>query len=54
MTKTAKTATGAAIALISSIALMFLMRANAPRHAHMFEAVQAGTHPMTTMWSEMG
>lgn len=54
MTRTAKTATAAAIALASSIALMLLLQANAPRHAHMFEAMQAGTHPMTTMWGEMG
>ena len=54
MTQTAKTATAAALALVPGIALMLVMQANAPRHAQMFEAGQAGTHSMTAMWGEMG
>jgi len=54
MTKTAKTATAATLALASSFALMLLMQANAPDHAPMMEAGAHGSHAMTAMWSGMG
>lgn len=54
MTKTAKTASAAAIALVSGIALMLVMHGGVPRHAQMFEAGQAGAHSMTAMSAEMG
>lgn len=53
MTKKAKTATAAALALLSSITLMFLPHSYGP-HASMREAAGHGPHSMTTMWSEMG
>lgn len=55
MTKTAKTATAAALALVSSIALMLLMRPyGADHHSRMMEGGSFGTRPMTAMWGEMG
>ncbi len=54
MTKTAKMTTIATLALVASIALMFVLQANAPDHAHMLETAHTGAHAMGAMWSEMG
>lgn len=55
MTKNAKTVTTAALALVASFALMFLMQAyGSGHHAAMMEAGSFGSHSMTAMWSEMG
>ena len=54
MTRKAKTATAATLALVSSVALMFLMRAYGPHRAHMMDTGAHGPHSMTTMSSEMG
>ena len=54
MTKTAKMATVAALALVSSFVLMFVMQANAPHHAHLLEAGSHTPHSMSVMWDEMG
>lgn len=55
MTKTAKTATAAALALVSGIALMLVMRSyGAGHHSRMMEVGSFGPHSMTAMWGEMG
>lgn len=48
MTKPAKAATVATLALLSAFALIYVLRTNIPVHLH------AGIHPMPAMWSEMG
>ncbi len=51
MTRTASTA---AIAILSGIALMLLMQAGAPHHEHMMHAAPHGPHGMAAMWDRMG
>lgn len=54
MTRTAKAAISAGIALLASFAMMALLRAYAPQHSFPPQPVFNGTHPMTAMWAEMG
>jgi len=54
MTKTTRVTTFATLALLASMALMFVLQANAPDHAHMLDATHTGSHAMGAMWNEMG
>ena len=53
MTKNAKLATAAAVALLFSFATMTVLHAYGP-HASFMDPGLQGTHPMTAMWTEMG
>lgn len=53
MTKNAKLATAATVALLVSLAIMFLFHTYGPQPSLIYPGFQ-GTHPMTAMWAEMG
>lgn len=53
MTKTAKLATAATVALLISFATMVLFHTYGPHSSSMYPGSQ-GPHPMTAMWTEMG
>jgi hypothetical protein len=54
MTKTAKLATAAGVALLVSFTLMGLFHAYGPHPSFMSQPGFNGAHPMTAMWTEMG
>jgi hypothetical protein len=54
MTKKARLATAATVALLSSFAIMILLHAYGPQPSFMLQFGFTGTHPMTAMWNEMG
>ncbi|QRM35192.1 hypothetical protein [Microvirga sp. VF16] len=53
MTKNAKLATGATVALLVSLATMTMLHTYGPNPSFTSPGSQ-GPHPMTAMWSEMG
>ncbi|MFC0808883.1 hypothetical protein ACFHWW_26165 [Ensifer sp. P24N7] len=53
MTKNAKLATVATVALLFSLATIVLLHTYGPQSSFMYPGFQ-GTHPMTAMWTEMG
>jgi hypothetical protein len=53
MTKNAKLATAATVALLFSLAAMTMLHTYGPHPSFMYPGLE-GTHPMTAMWSEMG
>ena len=53
MTRNAKLAAAATVALLFSIATMVLFHSYGPHPALMHPGIP-GTHPMTAMWTDMG
>jgi hypothetical protein len=53
MTKNAKLATAATVALLFSFATMIMLHTYGPNASFMYSGSQ-GQHPMTAMWTEMG
>ena len=53
MTKNAKLATAASVALLSSFAIMILLHAYGPGRAFMLQSAFGATYPMSGMWNGM-